>query len=327
MSRDTLRGAAGRAERLLLSMPVLESLLARRDLGHEPEATAELMAEVAHELCASRESDGSFQHSVSRTAEHLLLLRELDHDRRLAELARPSVEWLRGRLRAAADAPSPRATGRLCTPLLHEYRVCSHHAQALLLVVPADVDLGIMRLLNGAAFTSDLDARVALASLSLAALISWDMSAAPWRQQVLTLHRVIALEEGRHGTIMSTNGLACVALALLAAAQVARPLEFPEARAWFEAALQILVGRQRGDGTWPSADLFFVLSVIVQAAGVPALADVARAALRRPAQQLALLQQPDGGWSRSRGPWPLLIGWRVLLASAQERQADERPPS
>jgi hypothetical protein len=326
MSRDTLKGAATRAERLLLSMPVLESLLARRDLGHEPDATAELMAEVAHELCASRESDGSFQRSVSRTAEHLLLLRELDHDGRLTELVRPTVEWLRGRLQTAADAPSPRVPGRLCTPLLHEYRLCSHHAQALLLIVPADVDLGNTRLLNGAAFTSDLDARVALAALSLAALISWDTSATAWRKQVLTLRRVIALEEGRHGTIMSTNGLSCVALALLASAQAADAFEFPEARAWFEAALQILVGRQRGDGTWPSADLFFVLSVIVQAAGVAALADVARAALRRPAQQLALLQQPNGGWSRSRGPWPLLIGWRVLLASAQEQQAQRPPP-
>ena len=87
-----------------------------------------------------------------------------------------------------------------------------------------------------------------------------------------------------------------------------------------ERALRVLVRNQRGDGSWPSADLFFVLGVLARAAADPRFTSLLNATLERSAQQLALVQQPDGGWSRDRGSASLLVGWRVLRAALSEQR-------
>jgi hypothetical protein len=59
--------------------------------------------------------------------------------------------------------------------------------------------------------------------------------------------------------------------------------------------------------------------VLVRAAQLPLLEPMLRDPLRRSAEQLALLQQADGGWARHNGAWSLLIGWRVLRAALAGR--------
>ncbi|CAN5632389.1 hypothetical protein BH23GEM9_BH23GEM9_05690 [soil metagenome] len=342
MARETVQGAADRSERLLLSSPVLETLLARRDLGLDAGTASDLIMTVASELCSTREPDGCWQGSACRTAEYLLLLHELaDGSDALDELARPSVEWLRRRITKASGAPVPAGEAvPICTPLLHEIGLCAHRSPCLIGVVPARVDLAGLRLLNGSGVISDVDGRVAVSALAVAALLSWGGAMRELGHHVGELARITLLEDRQRMRVLSTNGMACVALALLAAEAAtsadgagagARPGASPAAGAGIAHArdaapasavdrgVAVLVRTQRGDGSWPTADLFFVLSVLVRAAAVRRHAIAVDPALRRSASQLALLQQRDGGWSRDGGTWSLLVGWRVLRAATATR--------
>jgi hypothetical protein len=337
MARDVVQRAVRRAEQRLLTSQVVESLQAQRELGLNSAMSRELIELAAREVCATREPDGSWQMSACRTAEHLLLLSELDADATLHERVRPSVEWLRSRVArpavtavTAVDGPAP-ANGTagphdgiavaMCTPFLHNAMLCAHRAPELVGIVPARVNLAGLRLSNGAGFRSDVDGRVALCGLVVAALLTWNVPATTLRPQLAALERSAALEDEQKQQLFSTNGLACVALALLAVAVAERrPGEdaAPPNRA-VEGAFASLARLQRADGSWPRADLFFVLSVLVRAAQLPLLEPVLRDPLRRSAEQLALLQQADGGWARHSGAWSLLIGWRVLRAALAGR--------
>jgi hypothetical protein len=325
MARDTLQRAADRAERLLLSRPVLESLLARRDLHGGGALSREFVELLARELCHAREPDGSWQLSACRTAEHLLLLRELDRDGALLPFAAPGIEWLLHRLPTSRQNGSTEPCGSvtLCTPLMHELGVCVHAAPDLLLVVPARIELGGLRLANGAAFMSDIDARVAVCALSVAALLAWGVDPTALRAHLDALRRVAMLEDEQRISLLSTNGLACVVRALLASLSVS---DDERTRAALASACRVLARAQRADGTWPTGHLFYVLSVVIEAAAEPRLAGALDRALRRSAQQLALLQQPDGGWSRGGGTWSLLVGWRVLRAAAAAAGPAHTPP-
>lgn len=325
MARDTVRRAQQQSEQLLLKLPVLENVIARRELFGGSGVPVSLTQELGRELCASRERDGSWQRSVTRTAEHLLLLRELDPDGVVAETAQPGVEWLLDRVtnwRAAARAGGGSAgtiAMTICTPLLHDVRLCVHAAPDLVSVVPTRADLSGLRLLNGAGFISDTDARVAACALAVTALLQWHVDAAALQPQLDALQRIAGLEEHQRVRLLSTNGSACVALALHAAA-VAAHGDAQQASLAAERALRVLVRNQRGDGSWPSADLFFVLGVLARAAADPRFTSLLHATLERSAQQLALVQQPDGGWSRDRGSASLLVGWRVLRAALSEQR-------
>jgi hypothetical protein len=316
MARDTLQlqRAARRAELLLLAKPVFESVLARREQGRA-DAPPELIEVLAQELCSAREPDGSWQLSACRTAEQLLLLRELDPDGELlADLAAPSLSWLQRRLSVSRrdGAMDLSASVTLCTPLMHELGACVHAAPELLLVVPARIDLSALRLSNGTSFMSDIDARVAVCALTVAALLAWGIPSTAMQPHLRALERVALIEDEQRISLLSTNGNACLALALLAA----EPAFRSEPGKALASVSRVLARAQRADGTWPNADFFFVLSAVQRAAGRTQLEAVLDRTLRRSAQQLALLQQPDGGWSRDRGAWSLLVGWRVLRAAA-----------
>ena len=71
---STLSGALARAERFLLEAPVLEALLARREAGQEAPDDAETADLLMAELFAFQLQDGSFDGSLVRTADALLLL-------------------------------------------------------------------------------------------------------------------------------------------------------------------------------------------------------------------------------------------------------------
>jgi hypothetical protein len=81
--------------------------------------------------------------------------------------------------------------------------------------------------------------------------------------------------------------------------------------------LDRLGSAQRADGSWPNADSFQVLDVIVRSRQLRYGAGSADAALVRAAGMLTLLQRPDGGWGREMGPERTLIGWRTLRAALE----------
>jgi hypothetical protein len=288
---ELLQRALLRADRLLLAMPVVESLLARCESGRLDAGGAAVAAAAAHELCAQREPDGSWQGSMCRTAEHLLLLHELAGALPdVRELAAPSVAWLHGR-----ELPPPR------------------------------VDMSALVLLGGAAFGGDADARIAAESLAVAALLAWGVDAETLRTRIAELARCARPGRHEHDGPVPASRLACIILALRGAIAAAarRPAGLPAGAAGDAAlheavrgAVLLLARAQRADGSWADGDLFLVLRALAGVAGDPALAPAAVGPLTRAAELLAMAQQRDGGWGRAACAESLLIGWRVLRAVA-----------
>jgi hypothetical protein len=305
LTHGGVRRALQRAETLLLGSPVLESLRAHLELQRDDAEFRGLLSDVATELCADRESDGSWQHSVSRTAELLLLLEELATTPESRALAAPSVAWLLERMSATVDPEHS------CTPQLHTLGLCTHVTSGFAAVSLTAVDLTRLRLMHESGFISDVDARVGAAALALAALLRWGVPGTVLAALLSALCRITQLEDRDRAGILSTNAMACVATAILAAA----PHSEEAGNCVLEAA-QALARAQRGDGSWPTGELFFVLSVLVRFSAVAGAGEVVQRQLRRSAQLLALMQQADGNWNRSAGSWPLLVGWRTLRAVA-----------
>lgn len=314
MSYGRTGRALERAEALLLRLPSIESLLARRLIDGADAVPDELLDELAEVLCGGREPDGSWQGSVCRTAEHLLLLSELGGTAPLHALASPSVEWLRQRLLR----PVPPDRG--CTPELHRLRLCTHGTSVFAAVSTASGSLAGLRLLTGAGFTSDFDARVGAAALATAALVRWTGSTADLDEALSPLVRIVDLEPQERSATVSSDSLACIALALLAATGA----DHAGSRSALRRGVAALARAQRGDGSWVSGELFFILSVLTDAAREPECAEPATQQLRRTAELLTLMQQPDGSWSRRTGAWPLYVGWRALRAVS--RRAEDLSP-
>jgi hypothetical protein len=298
MTRGGAHAAQARAESLLFGIPVVESVLASLDTGAAPELEP-LLDELVAEVCAAREPDGSWQGSACRTAERLLLLAELA--RTPASRARPrsSVEWLIQRQGRMPD-------GEWCSDELHALQVCSHATPTFAAIASTRLDLAPLRLQHGAAFMSDVDARAAVTGLATAALLSWNAPRGATEPPLDALIRLVSADEHRRTQALSANGLACLALALVPAASLRS-----DAMAALGRTVLGLARAQRADGSWASGDLFFVLSVLVRLSAVAELHGLVQRQLRRSAELLVLLQQPDGNWSRS-DTWPLLIGWRTL---------------
>jgi hypothetical protein len=313
LTHGGVQRALQRAEALLLEMPVVESLLARLELDDGSGEIHGLLNDVAAEICADREADGSWLGSVSRTAEQLLLLDELAITAESRALAEPSVGWLLQRLSVSVDPEHS------CTPQLHTLGLCTHVTSSFA-AVSMRADLEQLRLMHGSGFISDLDARVGVSALAVAALLRWGVPAAEVAAPVSALCHITRLEDRDRAGLLSTNSLACVAAAVLAAAP-----RVPEAADSVLFAGQALARAQRGDGSWPTGELFFVLSVLVRFSAVAEAGQVVERQLRRSAQLLALMQQADGNWNRGSGSWPLLVGWRTLRAVAGPADATPLP--
>src|SRR5688500_8329694 len=92
-----LESALRRTESYLLSAPIMEALFARREAGEESADDEQLTKELASELLEHQTAEGSWGSHVARTAEALLLLRELLPEKRRHEAATRGIAWLRTR--------------------------------------------------------------------------------------------------------------------------------------------------------------------------------------------------------------------------------------
>src|SRR5687767_2400511 len=113
--------ALRKTEGYLLSAPILEALLARREAGQAFFDDTETTAELAIELTSHQSQEGSWGSQVARTAEALLLLGSLLPTATRLEAALRAVTWLRARQNR------PGRFGDPCAPDLHRALVC-HHA-------------------------------------------------------------------------------------------------------------------------------------------------------------------------------------------------------
>lgn len=301
MKTDVVMRAMTRAASSLRGVQVVESLLARHDAGEPQAGDAQLAGAVVDELLSHREPDGSWLGSLTRTAE---LLHDIDELRAIdpanSDSAATSVEWLLSRQNGDGRF------GGVCTPRLHLLQLCEHAVSGFFAPAPMDVNLSTLTLQHGARFVSDTAARIGASSLALSAVLRFGVSGPEVSRHLDALRRVTELDDRDRASLVSSAALACMALALQAA-----PAAEP-ARAALPEMIGALLRTQRGDGSWPDTDLFFVLSVLTQLARDPACAPLLQASMDRAARLLVLLQQPDGSWGRQGEAWRQLVGWRVL---------------
>jgi hypothetical protein len=291
--------ALTRTERLLLEQPVLESFIARREAGetrHDDQETADALAA---ELAAHQSPDGSWGGSLQHTAEALLLLSELSPSARMSDEIARGLAWLRARRREEGVFGEP------CTPDQHAAGICRHFAGGFFSPGPSNVSFAGTTLSNGLRLASDSDARLGLSALALRAVLAHSSASTDDLLQVDALRRIADL------LFRDPNGIS-VPAALTVITTLALAPRNATHLSIVHGALSRLVRLQRGDGSWPGAEMFHVaetLLIAVQAGyGSPAF----DAGLTRIAEKLALSQQKDGSWSSDAGPYRLLTGWRTL---------------
>jgi hypothetical protein len=310
----TLPGLAeglARAEQRLFSAPVLEAFIARREAGLAPETDEGTADALAHELLSHQSPNGSWGDNLALTAEALALLGDLDPPKgSIADSLARALSWIRSRQRA------PGAWAQECTPDRHDAGLCPHFTTGFFSPGPRSHTFAGTSLSTGARFTSDDDARLALSAYTLRVVLGYQQPSTDDLLQIDALRRLAALLF-RDRTNISTPAAVTV-LATLAVMP-----RSPSHVAIVHGALSRLAGSQRGDGSWPGAEMFHVADALMLAERAGYGSPVFDAALARTANLLILTQQPDGSWGSDTGPYRLLTGWRTLrhVAATQINQA------
>ncbi len=299
-----------RAEVRLLSLGTVESLLVHVDMGTATDEEREYAAGAIEE---AQRLDGSWQGSMLRTAEAMLLLRELRDGRRNNAVDR-AIEWINDRTNCGGRF------GDGCEDGMHALSLCHHAVSGFHAPAPRAVSLASLVLADGSSLGSDRDARIAVSALASAALFGFGEDSAQLRLQVDGLERII--EHTATGRFeLSATALVCITRCLIAAPTGV-------GAAGRVSALNQLAHLQRADGSWPGLDLFLVLGVLAYATARGLAPLIVRSTLQNAAGMLFLMQQPDGGWGRDTGAWQLLAGWRCLrqLAGWRALQSSARAP-
>jgi hypothetical protein len=302
VTRASLSAALARAESFLLESPVIEAVLAKREVGQATEEDAEDLLALADELIAHQCGDGSWGDDIGRTAEALLLLGDLLAETQRDERAQRAVEWIR----LKQDQPGSIAYG--CDEERHRLELCSH---ALVggFFAPASpqADLRGRTLSNGLRFPSDPDARVGVSALALRATLRWADPSDSDRQQVASLIQLAyqAFRAGRPQPV----GAAAYSQVLATLASAPRTAEIT---AVLHSALSRMTAMQRADGSWSDLDAFHVLELLLLAIRRGYASPLFDGAIARSAEMLTLTQQKNGSWGSAADPDRLLIGWRAL---------------
>lgn len=300
MTAPGLAEALARVERLLFSSPVLEAFIARREAGQpgaDDEGTADALAE---ELVAHQSPNGSWGASLALTAEALVLIGDLrPSDQLIDECVGRAVAWIRTRQRA------PGAWAQDCSPDRHAAGFCPHFTTGFFSPGPRTVSFAGTPLSTGARFPTDDDARLALSALALRVVLQHQPALTDDLLHIDALRRLAIL-------LFKEQTAVSIPAAITVLATLAVLPRAPGHVAAVHGALSRLAGLQRGDGSWPGAEMFHVADALLVAARSGYGSPVFDAAFARTANLLALTQQRDGSWGNDAGPYRLLIGWRTL---------------
>src|SRR5688500_18221422 len=311
MTLPGLAEALARAEQRLFSAPVLEAFIARREAGVDTTTDEGTADALATELLTHQSSDGSWGGSLGLTAEALTLLGDLDPlAGSITDSVSRALAWLRSRQRA------PGAWAQECTPDRHEAGLCPHFTTGLFSPGPRTQSLAGTTLSTGARFASDDDARLALSAYTLRVVLRYQPPLIDDLLHIDALRRLAALLF-RDRTNISTPA----AVTVLATLSVMP--RSPSHVAIVHGAISRLAGSQRGDGSWPGAEMFHVADALMLAERAGYGSPVFDAALARTANLLMLTQQPDGSWGNDMGPYRLLTGWRTLRHVATTQKTRE----
>jgi hypothetical protein len=314
MNPETLQQALARTATALGGGTSAEALLVRWEAGTADPGDPLRRTTLARELLERQAPDGSWEGRLLRTAEALLLLRELAAPAAGQEpvvAAQRAVAWIQARRGGAGRY------GAGCAPDRHRAGLCRHFLGGFFAPDPAEPDVRAgededtpeawLRLQAGAVVRGDEAIAFAASAVALQALLRWEVR----RSRDVELHLdglrlMLRLRAENSPLALASTAAVCGLSALLEAA------DRDEWRQAAEATLAWLARRQRADGTWADNDTFQMLELLLEAQRRGLGGAAVDRALARGARLLAISQQADGSWGREAGDRRTLVGWRVL---------------
>ena len=240
----------------MLSAPVLEAVIARREAG-EPRVADEGHARaLAAELCTFRRDDGSWGGDLVRTAEALLLAHSLtpDPEPEVRDAIDAGAAWIRAR------QGQPGAFAEGCTPERHALRFCEHFVTGFFSPAPPETDLSSLTLASGIRVGGDAAARLGASCLGLRSLLRWGVTGADVDSHVDGVRSIVT------GVALNAPSFISVAGYIAAVGALAEAVPDPRNKAAVAAGLERIAGLQRADGSWRGVDAFHVLEALLAAA-------------------------------------------------------------
>jgi hypothetical protein len=280
-----------RLQAYFASAPTRQGILARRLLGQPSPDDPQLAKDLAARLIAEIRADGSVGGAFVSTAWAIIELNDLGGD---SVAAKRISQWLLAR----QDAPGRFGEG--CTPPRHTGRTCEHFMQGFFAVAPATERVAPLTLPTGKVIRSEGTARFAASCLALRAVIlAGKGSDSGVRQHIDSL---TAAATGPLPTDHYPLEFAVAALSTLAHARLDET-----AVAVYR---DLLLKRQKEDGTWSSLDCFMTLEALMAEGSEKALH-----AVRKAVPSLLATQRRDGTFGALARQERALIGLKAMLIS------------
>lgn len=260
-------------------------VLGRRQLGIEAPDDTELVEHLIRERRLKTRMDGSADGGLLSTAWLAWELLQLE-----APMDNAGVVRTVGYLLQQQDQPG-RVFGEGCRPYLHERKWCNHYVGGFFSAGPTEQPTAPARFPTGAVVNTEQQARFAASCFALRTVIR----AGEDRRE--GVHRHVASLLDLPGLWTDWGGDWSPDLVFFALGAVAlAPLDLRERAA--QASAQV-IARQQADGSWPGADLFHALDMLLLAP-TPQARDAVRRAVPLASQLIgdgkALTE--DGGAER-----------------------------
>ncbi|HEU5154658.1 MAG TPA: hypothetical protein VFU03_08010 [Gemmatimonadales bacterium] len=280
-----------RLQAYFASAPTRQGILARRVLGNTSADDSQLAKDLVRRLTAEIRADGSVGGAFVSTAWAIVELHDLGGDP--AAATRPS-EWLLAR----QDAPGRFGEG--CTPPRHAGRTCEHFMRGFFAVATPTERVATITLPTGKVIRSEGTARFAASCLALRAVI-------------------LAGQESQSGVRKHVESLAAAAMGPLPSDLY--PMEFVVAalstlaharqdEKATSAYRDLLLKRQKEDGTWSGLDSFTTLEALMAEGSEKAMG-----AVRRAVPSLLASQRRDGTFGALARQERALIGLEAMVIS------------
>jgi hypothetical protein len=278
-----------RLQAYFASAPTRQGILARRLLGNPSADDPQLAKDLARRLIAEIRVDGSVGGAFVSTAWAIVELHDLGGD---AAAATRLADWLLARQEA------PGRFGEGCTPPRHAGRTCEHFMKGFFAVAPATERVAPLTLPTGKVIRSEGTARFAASCLALRAV-------------------VLAGRESHGGVRNHIESLATAAMGPLPTDHY--PMEFvvaslsalahaEEEEKAIEAYRDLLLKRQKEDGTWSGLDSFMTLEALMAEGS-----EKAKGAVRKAIPSLLALQRRDGTFGALARQERALIGLQAMV--------------
>jgi hypothetical protein len=294
-----------RLTRYFADQPSRQGILARAALGRSGPGDLELARELRARLGAELRADGSLGGASLATIWRVHELLDLGEPADSPAI-RAATGWLAGL------QGRPGAFGEGCGKERHARRTCEHFLSGFFAAAPPQQRLAPVTLPNGKVYRAEPAARFAVSALALRALLRAGQSGRPAVREHLDSLARFAEQWQDWGPAFAPDAIVAGMHALAEGG--------PPWNAAGERLVPVVFRRQALDGTWPQADLFQMLEMLLAVAS-PEARTLARHAL--PA--LATRQHADGTFGATAREERALIALRAALWAEGEAVAPARP--